>query len=79
MSQHYVDPNTVELRIKAYNSRLLRSTLERDGQIVPVLVKQDSAGNYYVDDQFQADRVLCFRELLWPTILIETNWTVDDL
>ena len=79
MSQYYVDPNTVEIRCKAYNSKTLRLILEDQGQIVPILVRKDIDGTFYVDDQRQADRVLCCRELLWPTILIEDKWTEDDL
>ena len=76
--QHYVDPNTVELRKSPHTSRILIRILEKDGQIVPVLVRKDGEV-FYVDDQYQADRVAAFRQLGWPTILVEDEWSDEDL
>jgi hypothetical protein len=78
MSQHYVDPNSVRLGVAPHTSRRLVKIIEQDGQIVPVLVRTDNNG-FYVDDQYQADRVFVFRQLKWPTILVEDSWSDSDL
>jgi len=80
VAQYYVNPDDVEVDLvtNIRPSRRLIRILERDGQIVPVLVRNHD-GRFIVTNFTQAERVLAFRELKWPTILIEDNWTEDDL
>jgi hypothetical protein len=59
-------------------SRRLLSILERDGQIVPLLVRLRDGG-WIAADHLQGERVLALRELQWPTILIEDTWSSHDL
>lgn len=77
--QNYVSPGEVQVPPGTPRpSRRLLSTLERDGQIVPLLVST-SDGAWMAADRWQGERVLALRELQWPTILIEDEWSHDDL
>lgn len=80
MSQHYVDPRDIVVPPEHHGrpSRSLLRILTTDGQIVPLLVEQ--VGDLMVSpDSWQSARVLALRELGWPTVLVETEWTEDDL
>jgi hypothetical protein len=67
-------------------SRSLLRILDRDGQIVPLLVVAVPFGELEGDgvrfvctDSRQAERLGALRELGWDTVLVETEWSVDDL
>lgn len=78
--QYYVDPIGVFTPEGTRNpTRSLRRILERDGQIVPVLVRRLDGGTFMAADRNQGIRVLAFRDLGWPTILIEDSWSPEDL
>ena len=81
MTQRYVDPKTIIVGRRAYKwfcrpSRRLRETIEREGQIVPLLV-QEVDGDFFILDILQAERLGAMIE--WPTVLVETEWTEEDL
>lgn len=77
--QYYVPPQDVKVPTDTPRpSRRLRSILERDGQIVPLLVHRAGCG-WIAADRWQGERVLALRDLQWPTILIEDEWSDDDL
>ena len=77
--QYYVPPTDVQVPADTPRpSRFLVRTLARDGQIVPLLVTNEGTG-WTAADRWQGERVLALRELQWPTILIEDEWTDDDL
>lgn len=79
MSQHYVDPDEVDVPDGSRPSKSLRRILIAQGQIVPCLVRPGDNGRWQAADQWQGDVVLACRELEWPTILVEDDWTEDDL
>jgi hypothetical protein len=85
MTQYYVNPQDVEIDPalgRVYAGRRLRAIIDRDGQIVPVLVHREVIGDdvlFTVSDRMQAERVDAFRIAGWPTILVEDEWTEDDL
>ena len=66
--------------------RRLQASIEREGQIVPLLVRAVPFGevegdgvHYMVTDSLQAERFGAIRSLGWDTVLVETEWTEDDL
>jgi len=82
MSQHYVAPRDIDdpWAGRARPSRLQFRALEVDGQIVPLLVTGNPRDGFTVaNDIFQRERLVALRELDWPTVLVETSWTEDDL
>ena len=81
MSQHYVPPaDVVDPWVGAVRpSRLLITLLERDGQIVPLLVSEVNGEFHIALDGVQRERLAALRVLGWPTVLVETEWTDDDL
>ena len=81
MSQDYVNPHDIVVPAEHAERRPSRSLLRilaRDGQIVPLLVTRLD-GRYVTADTWQSERVLALRELGWPTVLVEDEWTEDDL
>jgi len=63
-------------------SASLRRILERDGQIVPLLVTEhvrEGEVRYVATDSRQAERLGALRQLGWDTVLVETDWCEDDL
>lgn len=81
MSQHYPRPEDV-LTIAYTNcwpSRSLKAIIERDGLIVPILVNQLSEDHFEAADRWQAERVIACIELGFETILVEDEWTEEDL
>lgn len=92
MSQHYPKPEDVvaplEYSMSAFSLRKLKAIIERDGLIVPILVKEYNnffdGLNWYEQlfeaaDQNQSERVIACRELGFETILVETEWEEEDL
>jgi hypothetical protein len=83
MSQHYPDPYDVYVPQNAWATNSLKRIIERDGLIVPILVRlvtDDRPEPYFASaDQHQGARVLACRDLGFETILVETEWTEDDL
>lgn len=82
MSQHY--PPTHHVRVPDGTwyppSRLLVQILKRDGQITPILVKgPDEIGDFEAADKWQGERVLAAIEAGFTTLLVETEWTEEDL
>lgn len=81
MAQHYIAPAFVvdpwPGRVRP--SRRLFDILERDGQIVPLLVHEQDSEFVVANDYAQRERLAALIELDWPTILVETSWTDDDL
>jgi hypothetical protein len=64
----------------------LQATIDREGQIVPLLVVAVPFGDvegdgvrFMVTDSLQAERFGAIRKLGWGTVLVETDWTEDDL
>jgi hypothetical protein len=72
--QRYEDPNTIAIPANTRTSKLQKKCLQRDGQITPILVINGEAA-----DEWQAERVQAARELEWPTILTEDEFTPEDL
>ena len=67
-------------------SAKLQATIDREGQIVPLLVRAVPFGDvegdgvrFMVTDSLQAERFGAIRKLGWDTVLVETEWTEDDL
>ncbi len=81
MTQHYVDPRVIRDPWVGTPrpSRRLFGILERDGQIVPLLVDEENGTFTIALDTFQRERLAALRALEWPTVLVETEWTDDDL
>ena len=89
MSQHYPLPNAVLVPPKwlptSYGLRKMKAIIERDGLIVPILVRRvlteqgGETNTFEVADEHQAERVIACRELGFETILVETEWDEDDL
>jgi hypothetical protein len=86
--QHYPSPFDVAVpEATPRPTRRLRAIIERDGLIVPILVRtylrtgSDGRDRSYfcAADGLQGERVLACRELGWDSILVETSWTKDDL
>lgn len=78
--QNYVRPDEVQVPPGTRRpTRSLLRILERDGQIVPLLVLPTDDDSWIAADSWQGERVLALRELQWPTILIEDEWSHDDL
>lgn len=74
--QSYPDPYKVSVPEGTPNpSKKLKKVLEREGQIVPLLVTPDLEAA----DKWQGERVLALRELGFPTILVEDSWEKEDL
>jgi ParB-like chromosome segregation protein Spo0J len=80
MTQHYPTPNEVDtsLAFRPWPSRSLKRIIERDGLIVPILVRVVD-GRYVAADANQAERVMACAELGFETVLVETDWTEEDL
>jgi hypothetical protein len=80
MSQHYPAPADVDTSNawRPWPSKLLKRIIERDGLIVPILVNEVD-GKFYAADDHQAERVLACQELGFDTVLVETEWTDEDL
>jgi hypothetical protein len=82
MSQHYPKPDEVAIPMKfwpsAYGVKRIKKIIEKDGLIVPILVRVDSEG-FVAADLWQAERVLACREIGFETLLVETDWTEEDL
>jgi hypothetical protein len=81
LSQHYVSPFDVGdpwAGTPRVSKRLL-DILERDGQIVPLLVRDEGDSFVVANDIIQRERLHALRHLAWPTILVETAWKQSDL
>jgi hypothetical protein len=77
--QHYVPPKEVDVsQGPRWPSKSLKRIIERDGLIVPILVHVVD-GKYSAADQNQAERVMACDELGFETVLIETEFEVEDL
>lgn len=83
---------TVAWAHSAWAARPSRRTVElidRDGQIVPLLVRPvdpaeaasegEPGVRYMAADSRQAERLGAIRQLGWDTVLVETEWTEEDL
>lgn len=79
MTQHYVDPFSVRIPADTHVSQLKKRCVKEDGQIVPVLVTTLDDGSFVAADPWQAETVKVIRELCWPAMLVETEWTPGDL
>jgi hypothetical protein len=87
--QHYPRPEEVCTTFPApsrYSLRKLKEIISKDGLIVPILVNEISAKMgimhslvFEAADQHQSDRVTACEELGFETILVETDWTEEDL
>lgn len=88
MAQHYVDPHLVAVPPNTRRpSKKVIQYLQRDGQIVPLLVVAPAILDDYgwadtmwlAADFNQAERVIALRMLGYDTILIEDEWEDEDL
>lgn len=86
MSQHYVPPAEVNFPAGREPTGPAKKNvvriLERDGQIVPLLVHPRLSENdpfIVASDWNQIERLHALKEMAWPTILIEDRWELDDL
>jgi hypothetical protein len=81
MAQHYVRPEDVQVPDEtiAWPSPKLLKYIERDGLIVPILVVRVGEKFFVAADKFHGERVLACLELNYETILIEDEWTEEDL
>jgi hypothetical protein len=81
MSQHYIKPELVAVPddTPAWPSPKQLKYIEADGLIVPILVFDTGIGGYVAADKFHGERVLACLELNFETILVETEWTEEDL
>jgi hypothetical protein len=88
VSQHYPNPHEVAVPVGTRKpTKRLKKYIDRDGLIVPILVTDtdidfigpDRHFSYMAADTHQGERVLACRELGFETILVETDWTEDDL
>jgi hypothetical protein len=82
--QYYIDPHKVEVSDDSprWPSRNLKTIIDRDGLIVPILVYRSVNGddvNFVGADSRQSERILACRELGFETILIEDEWEASDL
>jgi CRISPR/Cas system CSM-associated protein Csm3 (group 7 of RAMP superfamily) len=83
VSQHYVPPDQVVIPFdKVWPTKFLKAIIERDGLIVPILVRVEVRANrklFVAADRWQAQRVIACSELSFETILIEDEWEEEDL
>lgn len=78
--QRYPSPNDIEIPQGTHTTKLQRTIIDRDGLIVPILVKRiEGTDKFEAADKWQAERVKACRELQWSSILTEDEWNEDDL
>lgn len=90
MSQHYpkADDVLVPSDTPRWPSKSLKRIIEKDGLIVPILVnkaggratlKEGIVDVFMAADKYHGERVLACQELGFETLLVETEWTEEDL
>lgn len=81
--QFYPVPSDVAIPVKfwptAYGVKRVRKHIAQDGLIVPILVHHAPSEGFVVADEYQAERVLACKDLGFETVLVETEWTDEDL
>lgn len=77
--QDYVPPADVDVtQGPKWPSKSLKRIIERDGLIVPILVLVVN-DKYVAADERQAERVMACDELGFETVLVETEFEMEDL